>query len=80
MSVLLAVMQQDHHAQPALSEHDIPQLLQLLQAALSSDAAVQKQAEGMLGSLEGRVGFCSCLAVSIVSFTAPVCDAHLAAP
>lgn len=48
---------------PALSENDLPQLLQLLQTALSTDTTVQKQAESMLASLEGRVGFCSCLAV-----------------
>jgi hypothetical protein len=50
---------------PALSEHDLPQLLQLLQTALSTDSLVQKQAESMLASLEGRVGFCSCLAVGL---------------
>jgi hypothetical protein len=50
---------------PPLSEADIPQLLKLLQAALSSDAGTQKQAEAMLASLESRTGFCSCLAVSV---------------
>lgn len=56
-------MQHPQAGQPPLSEADIPQLLQLLRAALSTDAAAQKQAEAMLASLEGRVGFCSCLAV-----------------
>jgi hypothetical protein len=57
------------HAQPGhglpLSEADIPQLLQLLQAALSADVSTQKQAEAMLASLECRTGFCSCLAVRL---------------
>lgn len=47
-----------------LSEADIPQLLQLLQGALSPDAPTQKQAEAVLASIEGRIGYCSCLAVS----------------
>jgi hypothetical protein len=64
-------MQQNQPAQPALSENDIPQLLQLLQAALSTDRAVQKQAESMLASLELRVGFCSCLAVSYFETVLP---------
>lgn len=58
-------MQQPHAHQPPLSENDIPQLLQLLAAALSTDTATQKQAEAMLASLESRVGFCSCLAVCV---------------
>lgn len=57
-------MQHQTQPRPALSEADIPQLLQLLQAALSTDATSQKQAEAVLASLETRVGFCSCLAVS----------------
>jgi hypothetical protein len=48
----------------SLSEADIPQLLQLLQGALSPDAPTQKQAEAVLASIEGRIGYCSCLAVS----------------
>jgi hypothetical protein len=55
---------QHQAGQPPLSENDVPQLLQLLQTALSTDCAVRKQTEAMLASLEGRVGFCSCLAVS----------------
>ena len=50
--------------QSALSEADVPQLLQLLQSALSQDAAIQKQTEALLASLEQRQGYCSCLAVS----------------
>lgn len=49
--------------QPPLTEHDIPQLLQLLQGALSADASTQKQAEAVLASIESRIGYCSCLAV-----------------
>lgn len=56
-------MQHQQAGQPALSENDLPQLLQLLQTALSTDTTVQQQAEATLASLEGRVGFCSCLAV-----------------
>ncbi|WIA20394.1 hypothetical protein OEZ85_004815 [Tetradesmus obliquus] len=50
-----------------LSEADIPQLLQLLQGALSPDAPTQKQAEAVLASIEGRIGYCSCLAAVIGS-------------
>lgn len=49
--------------QPQLSEADVPQLLQLLRAALSTDSASQKEAEAVLASLETKAGFCSCLAV-----------------
>eukprot|EP00775_Hariotina_reticulata_P003498 gene3498-3767_t len=51
--------------QPPLTEADIPLLLPVLSAALSSDATVQKQAEALLASLETRDGFCSCLAAVV---------------
>eukprot|EP00882_Tetradesmus_deserticola_P030292 GHRQ01033993.1.p1 GENE.GHRQ01033993.1~~GHRQ01033993.1.p1 ORF type:complete len:225 (+),score=98.09 GHRQ01033993.1:341-1015(+) len=50
-----------------LSEADIPQLLQLLQGALSPDAPTQKQAEAVLASIQGRTGYCSCLAAVVGS-------------
>ena len=51
--------------QAPLSAADVPQLLALLQSALSHDASVQKQTEALLASLEQRQGYCSCLAVRV---------------
>jgi hypothetical protein len=61
---MAAVVQPSAAAPPQLTQHDLPQLLQLLQAALNSDSTQQKAAEGLLASLETRPGFCSCLTVS----------------
>ena len=47
-----------------LTVNDIKELLPVLQAALSTDSSVQKQAEALLASLEQRTGYCSCLTVS----------------
>ena len=55
--------QQEQQASP-LTSADVANVLTCLQAALSSDPQVQKQAEGQLSAIESRTGFCSCLAVS----------------
>eukprot|EP00878_Enallax_costatus_P025072 GHUV01026793.1.p1 GENE.GHUV01026793.1~~GHUV01026793.1.p1 ORF type:complete len:237 (+),score=29.13 GHUV01026793.1:355-1065(+) len=61
---------QNNQQFPSLTEGDIPQLLQLLQSALSADPAVQKHSEALLSSLGSRVGYCSCLAAVVGSHDA----------
>lgn len=46
----------------SLSQHDIPNVLNVLLGALSADPATQKQAEATLNALELSPGYCSCLA------------------
>ena len=47
-----------------LTAEETNAVLTCLLGALSSDPAVQQQAEQTLQSWESRVGFCSCLSVS----------------
>ena len=46
-----------------LGPADVDRLLQCLRNAISTDANTRSSAEAALQSLEGRPGYCSCLAV-----------------
>ncbi len=51
-----------------LGPDDVSSLYEGLRQALSPDINVQKAAESTLKCLEGRQGFCSCLAVRWILF------------
>ena len=50
-------------AEAPLGPADLDRLLQCLRNAMSADAGIRSSAEAALQSLEGRPGYCSCLAV-----------------
>lgn len=59
-------------AEAPLGPADLDRLLQCLRNAMSPDANLRSSAEAALQSLEGRPGYCSCLAVGMQPAQGPL--------